>query len=189
MFTRPQTECPPELARLTGPVLGYCGVVWEDLDLSPVMEAAQALPQCTFVFLGRVEDSPMVRRLEYFPNVLFLGLCAPVEVPDYLARFDVCLNLRRKSERYDDIVPIRVYEYLSSGTPIVSMFYPEQVEHFPDVIYGAHSPEEFARLCLRALSETGDWARLRRQEHGASAAWSARAQQVQRILTAIGLYQ
>ena len=188
MFTRPEGECPPELARIPGPVLGYCGVVWEDLELGPVAEAAQVLPDCTFVFLGRVEDSPMARRLERFPNVLFLGRRAPVEVPDYLARFDVCLNLRRRSERYDDIVPTRIYEYLSSGKPIVSMFYPEQVEHFPDVIYGAHSPEEFTRLCRRALTETGDWARLRRQEHGAGAAWSVRAEQVQRILTAIGLY-
>ena len=130
----------------------------------------------------------MVRHLERFPNVRFLGRRPPVEVPDYLARFDVCLNLRRWSEQYDDIIPTRVYEYLSSGKPTVSMFYPEQVEHFPDVVYGAHSPEEFARLCRRALTETGDWARLRRQEHGASAAWSVRAQQVTRILAAIGLY-
>ena len=56
------------------------------------------------------------------------------------------------------------------------------------MVYCAHSREEFARLCRRALTETGDWARLRRQEHGASAAWSVRAQQVTRILTAIGLY-
>ena len=188
MFTRPNAECPRELAGIPGPVLGYCGVVWEDLDLVPVAAAAGELPGCTFVFLGRVEDSPMVRHLERFPNVRFLGRRPPVEVPDYLARFDVCLNLRRWSEQYDDIIPTRVYEYLSSGKPTVSMFYPEQVEHFPDVVYGAHSPEEFARLCRRALAETGDWARLRRQEHGASAAWSVRAQQVTRILAAIGLY-
>ena len=188
MFTRPNAECPRELAGIPGPVLGYCGVVWEDLDLAPVAAAAGELPGCTFVFLGRVEDGPMVRHLKRFPNVRFLGRRPPVEVPDYLARFDVCLNLQRWSEQYDDIIPTRVYEYLSSGKPTVSMFYPEQVEHFPDVVYGAHSPEEFARLCRRALAETGDWARLRRQEHGASAAWSVRAQQVTRILAAIGLY-
>ena len=107
----------------------------------------------------------------------------------YLARFDVCLNLRRRSERFDDVIPTRVFEYLSSGKPIVSMFYPDQVEHFPDVVYGAHSPEEFARLCRRALAETGDWARLRRQEHGAGAAWTVRSEQVRHILTAIGLYR
>ena len=68
------------------------------------------------------------------------------------------------------------------------MFWPEQVEHFPDVIYGAHSPEEFARLCRRALEEGDGWARTRRREHGAAAAWSARAEEVEKILRAIGLY-
>lgn len=189
MFARPPVAYPPELARVSGPVLGYCGPVWADLDLSPVLRAAQMLPNCTFTFLGRVENSPMARRLEHFPNVYFLGRRAQIEIPDYLARFDVCLNLQRKSERFDDVIPTRIYEYLSSGKPIVSMFYPEQIEYFPDVIYGAHSPDEFARLCCRALAETGDWARLRRQEHGASAAWPVRAGQVQRILTAIGLYE
>ncbi|CUQ26180.1 MAG: glycosyltransferase [Flavonifractor plautii] len=111
-----------------------------------------------------------------------------MEVPDYLARFDVCLNLLRRSEQGNDVVPCRIYEYLSSGKPVVSMLFPEQVEHFPDVVYGAHSPEEFAALCRRALAETGDWAKNRRREHGAAAAWSARADEVTRILGTTGLY-
>lgn len=95
-----------------------------------------------------------------------------MEVPDYLARFDVCLNLLRRSEQGNDVVPCRIYEYLSSGKPVVSMLFPEQVEHFPDVVYGAHSPEEFAALCRRALAETATGPKPRR-EHGAAAAWSA----------------
>lgn len=188
MFTRPPAEVPSPLRGLNGPVVGCVGRVWEDLDLAPVLAAAQAMPGCTFIFLGRREDNLMARRLERLPNIRFVGSCPAVEVPDYLARFDVCINLLRRSERGGDIIPSRVYEYLASGKPIVSMFWPEQVEHFPDVIYGAHSPEEFARLCRRALEEGDGWARSRRREHGAAAAWSARAEEVEKILRAIGLY-
>ena len=67
----------------------------------------------------------------------------------------MCLNLLRRSEQGNDVVPCRIYA-LSSGKPVVSMLFPEQVEHFPDVVYGAHSPEEFAALCRRALAETGE---------------------------------
>ena len=42
--------------------------------------------------------------------------------------------------------------------------------------------------CRRALAETGDWAKNRRREHGAAAAWSARADEVTRILGTTGLY-
>ena len=40
---------------------------------------------------------------------------------------------------------------------------------------------------VNALAETGDWAKNRRREHGA-AAWSARADEVTRILGTTGLY-
>ncbi len=188
MFSRTDTECPPELAGLRGPVLGFHGIIWEDLELEPVLYAAQAMPECTFVLLGQAEDSRQLRRLDKLPNVRLPGRRPLMEIPDYLARFDVCFDLPRRSERFGDVIPSRIYEYLSSGKPIVALYYPEQVEPFPDVIYGAHTPEEFARLCRRALAETGDWARQRRREHGAAAAWPLRAEQVMRILGAIGLY-
>ena len=188
MFSRPSRECPAPLSGLTGPVLGYTGTLWEDLDLAPAIQAARALPRCTFVFVGKVLDNPQLPALEALPNVRLLGLQLPVDIPDYLSRFDVCLHLLRRSDYGSDIVPGRIYEYLASGKPIVAMVYPDHVEHFPDVIYAAHTPGEFIRLCLRALEEPEGWPTQRRREHGAAAAWSVRAGQVVRILSANGLY-
>ena len=81
MFTRPPAELPPELRGLSSPILGYTGTLWRDLDLAPVLYAAQAMPACTFVFLGRREKNPMAELLERLPNVRLLGRRAPVEVP------------------------------------------------------------------------------------------------------------
>ena len=78
MFSRTDTECPPELAGLRGPVLGFHGVIWEDLELEPVLYAAQAMPECTFVLLGQAEDSRALRRLAKLPNVRLPGLPGPV---------------------------------------------------------------------------------------------------------------
>lgn len=188
MFSRTSAECPPALADVTGPVLGFTGTLWEDLDLTPVIQAARALPHCTFVFVGKREYNPRGRILESLPNVRILGRQLPVDIPDYLARFDVCLHLQRRSDYGGDIVPSRIYEYMASGKPIVAMVYPDQVEHFPDVIYAAHTPSEFIRLCVRALDEPAGWPAQRRRDHAAAAAWSLRAKQVVQILTANGLY-
>ena len=116
-----------------------------------------------------------------------LGPVPPVDLPDYLSSFQVCLHLLRRDRLYDDVIPPRLFEYLAAGKPIVAMLTPEQVEHFPDVVYGAHTPAEFNLLCTRALSETGTWAKDRRREYGKAAAWSQRAQEVIRILESIGL--
>ena len=187
MFTRPGLECPPELCGWTGPMLGYVGTIHRDLELSPALSCALALPEAQLVFVGQAERGARLSALEELPNVTFLGPRLPVEIPDYLGRFDVCLNLLRQDAGYQ-VIPRRMYEYLSSGKPIVSMLYPDQVEHFPDVVYSAHTPEEFARLCRRALAERGNWVRARRREYGAAAAWSERAGDVMQILSSIGLY-
>lgn len=104
MFTRTPADCPPELRGLTGPVLGYVGTIWPDLDLSPALRAARAIPDAFFLFLGRRRDNPAADALERLPNVRFLGARRPVEVPDYLARFDVCLDFLRLDNLKNDIL-------------------------------------------------------------------------------------
>ena len=46
----------------------------------------------------------------------------------------------------------------------------------------------FVKRAFDIAAETGDWAKNRRREHGAAAAWSARADEVTRILGTTGLY-
>ena len=84
------------------------------------------------------------------------------------------MNFLREDQPDSDVVPSRMYEYLSTGRPIVSMLWPDQVEPFPDVVYGAHSQQEFLKLCEHALEELPSLVTSRRLAHGAQAAWSAR---------------
>ena len=168
-------------------MLGWAGTIHGDLDLSPLLYAAQARPRWTFLLLGRREHNPLLRRLARLPNVHFLPPCPLLEVPEHLSRCRVLLNFLREDQPDCDVIPTRIYEYLSTGRPIVSMLWPDQVEHFPDVVYGAHSNQEFLALCERALEEPPAWVSQRRLAHGAAAAWSLRAGQVSRILGTAGL--
>ena len=188
MFSRPSGEVPPELKGLRRPILGWVGAIDEGLDLAPVEYTADRHPDWAFVLLGRVRGNPRLSYLEELGNVHLLGRRPSVEVPDYLGCFDICLDLRRQGRAFHDIIPRRIYEYLSTGKPIVTHLLPDQVEEFPDVIYGAHSLAEYCRLCERALEEDPAWVASRRRDYGAAAAWSNRASEVQRILGAIGLF-
>lgn len=187
MFSKPGREVPPELGDIRGPVLGWLGTITGNLDLSPVELSAREHPGWTFVLLGHCGEHPRLRKLQSLPNVRILGYRPMVELPDYVARFDLCLDLRRREQDFSDVIPRRIFEYLSTGKPIVTLLAPGQVEEFPDVIYGAHSPEEYSLLCERALKEDKNWVSRRRRDYGAAAAWSSRADEVKRILTAIGL--
>lgn len=188
MFAKEGLPRPPALARLRGPILGFVGTLWTDLDLTPLLYLAQARPDCDIVLVGPDRGCVMLPELEAYPNVHLLGAVESVDLPDYVASFQVCLYLLRRSELQKDIIHSRLFDCLSSGRPIVAMLRPDQVEHFPDVVYGAHSPGEFVQLCSTALAERGSWIRERRREYGRAAAWSERANEVNRILESIGLF-
>lgn len=175
------------LARSRKPVLGFAGTIHWDLDLSPLLYAAQARPDWTFLLLGRREHNPFLRRLSRLPNVVFHPPCPLMEVPEHLARCQVLLNFLRDDQPDCDVIPTRIYEYLATGLPIVTMVWPDQVEPFPDVIYSAHSVQEFVTLCQHALEEVPSWAAPRRRSHGAAGAWSVRSGEVSHILSTAGL--
>ena len=179
---RPPEDCPP---RRTAPTFGWAGTIHPDLDLSPVLHAAHAHPEWNFLLLGRREPNPLVKKLKRLPNVSFLPPCPQMEVPAYLARCQVLMDFLREEQPDSDVIPTRMYEYLSTGRPIVAMLWPDQVEPFPDVVYGAHSNREFVTLCEHALEELPSLVTQRRLDHGAQAAWSVRAGRVSRILATL----
>lgn len=178
---------PDPLPRTSGPVLGRAGTVWEDLDLSPMLYAAQERPDWTFLLLGRLEDNPLLPRLRRLPNVVLPGPCPLSEVPDWLHRCHVLVDFLRLDRPYDDVIPSRLYEFMATGKPVVSMLWPDQVERFPDVVYGPHSEREFLTLCRHALEEAPGFVSERRRDHARAAAWPERAAQVSRILGTAGL--
>ena len=188
MFTRSGLTRPAALARVRGPILGYQGTLWPDLDLTPLLYAAQARPEWTFVLVGKDAGSRLLPQLLELPNVLYLGFFEPVDLPDAVGSFDVCLSLLRRRDPAPDVLPPRVFEYLSTGKPVVAMLRPGQVELFPDAVYAAKSPQEFIRLCDDALREDNPRLRDRRREYGKAAAWTERVDTVEQILSSIGLF-
>lgn len=188
MFAKDGLPKPEALRDIKGPILGFVGTLWEDLDLSPALKAIRSHPDCTLVLIGPDRGNRLLSELLDEPNVRWLGPAAPVDLPDYICNFDVCLYLLRRTHLYDDVIHSRMFEYLSTGRPVVAMLRPGQVEDFPDVVYGAHSPAEFSLMCSSALEEAGRWAFDRRRAYGQAAAWSERAKEVNRILESIGMF-
>ncbi len=174
------------LPGVTAPILGWCGAIREELDLSPVLYAAQVRPDWGFLLLGRMEDNPLLSRLEQLSNVFLPGALPPTQVPDWLYRCQVLFDLQSNRPQ-DDVVSPRVYEYLATGKPVVSMLRPGQVEPFPDVVYGAYDLEEFVTLCSHAMVEAPGFVYRRRLDRAAEAAWPRRVNMVDHILTTAGL--
>ena len=186
LFQQKQRNIPPELVGLPGQrVLGRLGSVTGQLDLEPLLYAADHRPEWTFVLMGRV-TKPAAEQLRGRNNIVLTGAVNPLDVPDYLYRCDLLFDLMR-FDRPGDVVPIRVYEYLATGRPIVTVVDPDVLETIPELVSTAYDGPGFLRRCKAAFGEDPGLPR-RRRAMAKGSSWTARAAQVSDILEVAGLF-
>ncbi|MDD4984300.1 MAG: glycosyltransferase [Dehalococcoidales bacterium] len=76
-------------------------------------------------------------------NVLVLGKQPYDKIPQYIAASDVCILPAAPDEKImQNIVPIKVYEYLAMGKPVVSTRLPGVVAEFGKGVLYADSPDD-----------------------------------------------
>ncbi len=160
-------------------VIGYYGAIAEWFDVELMDELARRLPDCGLVLIG--DDSAGVgSALRHHPHLRMLGEKPYAELPRWLAGFDVCLIPFRINELTLATNPVKVYEYLSAGTPVVSADLPE-LRQFGDLVYRASGVEAFVAAVQQALDEAAEpGAQLALQERRMAFAreqtWEHRAQ-------------
>lgn len=166
--------CPEDVQEIVTSLLGFSGAIQHCIDTSLVAEAARRRPDWTFAFVGWALAGVDTSELAALPNVLLLGAKPGGEVPKYLARFDVCLNLFKSGDLAKDVSPLKFYEYLATGKPIVSTPQPVQVNDFADVVYIADGIDEFISQCSAALVESDASLKSKRMAYAKACSWDAR---------------
>jgi GT2 family glycosyltransferase len=143
---------PRAIAHAPPRVIGYYGAIAEWFDEELVDALARRFADCELRLIG--DDSASVgRALRQHPNVKMLGEKPYAELPRWLADFDVCLIPFRVNELTLATNPVKVYEYLSAGKPVVGTDLPELAQ-FGDLVYRASGADTFADLVQLALDET-----------------------------------
>ena len=169
---------PPEMAALSGVVVGFYGLIeaWIDLDL--VKGLAERHPEWTFVMIGRVA----VTEVPQLPNVQFLGRRPYEELPDYGRRFDVSIVPYHFTQQVHFANPIKLREYLAMEKPIVAVPTPE-IDRFADVVRIATTVDEWDAAIGDALAVTDRTAEASAMREAAAAmTWDARLLRVEGIV-------
>lgn len=169
---------PTSLERVAQPIIGFTGAVdnWIDLDL--IKTIANRRPEWSFVFVGPISDRISMPRL---PNMHFLGKVPYDVLPQHIAAFKVCLLPFRHTELTESVDPIKMYEYLAVGKPIVSTDLPE-VRRFAHLIDIADGTTAFERAIALALEEDSPDLVRDRQAVAAANSWNRRFETMMRII-------
>jgi glycosyltransferase involved in cell wall biosynthesis len=128
-------EIPSEVRALPRPVVGYVGEVAGWFDTSLVHALAVRHPTWSIVLVGPVTGD--ARDGLTGANVHLLGRRRYSELPRYLAAFDCCLIPFRASPLTAAVSPIKLYEYLAAGKPVVSTPLPSVLPFEGDVFVAA----------------------------------------------------
>jgi glycosyltransferase involved in cell wall biosynthesis len=176
----PALTVPDDVAHLTGPVVGFFGLIESFVDLELIDWLAGQRPGWQFVFLGRV--AVPAESLPRRPNVHFLGKRPYEQLPAYAKRFDAAVIPYRAGPWSHHANPIKLREYLATGKPVVAVDTP-QVRKFADVVAVARTREEFLHKLDEVLAEPpASDAAERRINRVRSLGWDRRADAIVQVL-------
>jgi glycosyltransferase involved in cell wall biosynthesis len=173
------------LAALPRPRIVFTGaVVATKLDLALLEGLARARPDWTLALVGPVgagDPRTDVSALERLPNVHLLGARRYEDLPAVLRGADVALVPYAINELTRSVFPMKVYEYLAAGLPVVTTPLPALAET-PHVAVAADAPETVAAV-ERALAEDGPATRQARSDAVREHSWEARLAEIESYLS------
>ena len=161
--------------------LGYVGALGDWFDAASVRKLAEECPQWSFRLAGRVE-SEAVRALGALPNVELLGEIPYSALPAFLGRLHALLIPFLDLPLTRAVDPVKLYEALAAGLPVVSRALPA-LDRWQEPLVYTYRDELGREVVERALREDGPELAARRRSAVAGETWSARAAQ---LLGAVG---
>lgn len=134
------------------PIIGYVGTISKWLDLDKLSKIAKIRPDWSFVIAGREYKNSIPQDCLRLNNIYFVGQVSAQKLPQYLAQFDIALNLY-KGESWMDPDSMKLFEYIASGTPVVSYpFHINLSSDFDNLIEIAESEIDFIEKIEKILS-------------------------------------
>lgn len=169
---------PADLAGLPRPRVGFVARLDERIDDGVLREIALARPGWSVVIVGAVgfqspEGRERFRALTTLPNVHALGARPRETIPAYTAGLDVCLLCYRSDNWGRWVQPIKAYEYLACGKPVVSAPI-DAASDFGDLIRVVAGPDQWVTAIEALLSADNADAVARRVEFARRNTWDLR---------------
>jgi glycosyltransferase involved in cell wall biosynthesis len=164
-------------------VIGYLDGRVLDVDLLAFVadthrEWSVVLIGPMFRHVNRLRD--LIKR----KNIRFLGEKAHEEIPRYIKGLDVCLIPYGVNEFTDNVSPLKLYEYMALGKPVVctNLSY---LEKFRGLVRISDTREGFAREIELSLKESDKALADRRRSVARSNSWGQRVELISRLIEAV----
>ena len=161
-FANPVPSAIPALEALPHPRIGLVGNLNDRVDWELLDHIAKARPDWQVIVVGPIyphQTGPLtkdgVARLERNRNVTLLPAVRIDEIPAVVHAFDVGLIPYRIFDVTESINPLKAYQYLAAGKPVVATKIPA-LSALRDVIECTDDGDDFVAAIERALESAFD---------------------------------
>lgn len=165
-------------------VVGLIGSIdheWVNLEL--IKKAALKYPQFDFVLVGPLKPISAARRiLGELENVKLVGEVPYTDVGAWIKCFDVGIIPFNRGETADHTEPIKAYEYMALGKPVLAHNLKE-VEKFGELAVVTYDEENFLSALVELAEEKKTGLINARIETAKANTWEARARLIHQIIT------
>ncbi|HYM53782.1 MAG TPA: glycosyltransferase [Solirubrobacteraceae bacterium] len=179
-------EPDPAMAALPAPRIVFTGaIVAIKLDIPLLVELARLRPAWSFALVGPVgpgDPRTDVSALAAEPNIHLLGHRTYEQLPAVLRAADVGLVPYARNQLTDSIFPMKVYEYLAAGLPVIATPLPA-LAGVAGVLTASDAPG-IAGLIDEALAEDGPDRRAERSRAAAANSWERRLEEIATAIAA-----
>ncbi len=164
------------------PVFGYTGTIHGDrVDVNLIAAIAQTYPSATITMVGpNLLEEADQQVLNQFSNIVFIGAQPYSELPNIMRSFDVCMVPHLVTPFTESLNPIKLWEYLAAGKPIVSTNV-AGFRDFPELLFVSPTHDDFMENLSVALSADKSAANDR-QDVAKLHSWDSRLYDVMRVL-------
>ena len=182
-FSKAKEEMHPSTWKSDTPIIGYAGNVSTWFDWDAVTAVATSRPDAIIWIIGSCHTQ-VPQNLPR--NIVLEGFVPYEKLPAYYAGFDVSIIPFKGDLLLKGVSPIKLYEYLAAGKPVVCSPMPDAV-HLAErgVAEVATSPEQFARICFNLVDQANDEALIqKRRDLARSHSWTARWETCENLIRA-----
>jgi teichuronic acid biosynthesis glycosyltransferase TuaH len=168
----PLPAAPAWLHTLPRPIALYTGTIDSRLDVPGLVDLAHQIPHVTFVLLGPTSDIAHVAPVAGVRNIVVHSGVGRDELIAATRNVDVALVAHVRSPLTEAMSPLKAYEYIAAGLPVVSTDLPP-MHLLSEFAAFAPSVSAFAPLVGAAIA-AGRIDESRRLDFVERNSWSAR---------------
>ena len=170
----------PVLAEIPEPRIGFLGYLNSAVDAELLESLAASRPDWSWVFIGPPDgaDPRALQRIRALPNVHFLGFVPRSQLVPALRGLRVgIIPFKVEGSYHQAINPLKLYEYMAAGLPVISTELPEVVRFAPPVRL-ASTASAFQEEIGKLLADREAWQEARAQGDRLARTenWNARAE-------------